>query len=126
MTNAQLGSRAEHGFDIRERAYKFGLRVTEAMKKVRVDPVSRSMVSQLVRSSTSIGANLVEADAAPTRKDFRYKIAIALKEAKESVYWIKLLKDSNFLSTAIATELCSENEEIVKILASIRNKATIE
>ncbi len=77
------------------------------------------MSKQLVRSGTSIGANVEEATAAQSRKDFISKMAISSKEARETNYWLRLLRDSNLCEGIDYSELIKESEEIIKILTSI-------
>jgi len=74
---------------------------------------------QVVRSGTSIGANLEEALAGQSRKDFIAKMAISSKEARETNYWLRLLRDSQLCKNIDYTNLINESEEIIKILTSI-------
>jgi len=74
---------------------------------------------QIVRSGTSIGANLEEALAGQSRKDFISKMAISSKEARETNYWLRLLRDSQLCEGIDYTNLIDESEEIIKILTSI-------
>ena len=73
-----------------------------------------------MRSGTSIGANIDEAIGAHSRKEFLHKMTIAYKEARESKYWIRLLRDSNFLNPKTAEILLSANLELLKIIGSIQ------
>ena len=74
---------------------------------------------QLLRSGTGIGANVEEGTGAQTKKDFIAKMAIASKEARETNYWLRLLRDSQLCSTQPVMELIAESEELIKILTSI-------
>ncbi len=74
---------------------------------------------QLIRSGTSIGANVEEAAAGHSRKDFFYKMAIASKEARETHYWIRLLKECDILTDVQSPSLLNECEELIKMLTSI-------
>ena len=74
---------------------------------------------QLIRSGTSIGANLEEALAGQSRKDFISKMAISSKEARETNYWLRLLRDSQLCDDIDYTILINESEEIIKVLTSI-------
>jgi len=76
------------------------------------------MSKQLLRCGTSIGANFHETVASESRKDFIHKL-IALKEARETSYWLRLLKETNYISHDQASELHSAFEELIKILNSI-------
>ena len=74
---------------------------------------------QLLRCGTSIGANIHEAVASESRKDFIHKLGIAVKETRETDYWLNLLKDSNYISIEQFTKLISDCNELTKILNSI-------
>lgn len=74
---------------------------------------------QIMRSGTSIGANIEEAAAAQSRKDFISKMAIASKEARETKYWLRLMKDSGFLNPSIFIPLLDECEELIRMLTAI-------
>jgi len=76
-------------------------------------------VSQIVRSGTSIGANYVEADGAVSKKDFRHKIGICKKEAKETKYWLRMIARANPNMKDICEELSNEVQELVLIFSSI-------
>ena len=78
-----------------------------------------SLANQLLRSGTSIGANIEEAIAGQSRKDFISKMSIALKEARETNYWLRLLRDSNIVSSSNIKPLINESEELIKILFKI-------
>jgi len=79
--------------DIGERATKFGIDVIRLCKTVPETTISRPIIGQLIRSSTSIGANYAEAKAASSRKDFANKVYIARKEAQETTHWIKIIAE---------------------------------
>lgn len=112
-------------FDIRERAKKFAIRVINLVKKFPKDISGFELGKQLIRSGTSIGANLEEADAAPTRKDFNHKVSISYKEAKESRYWLDVILESKLLNSEMnikeAKLLQNEAIELSKTLYSIVN-----
>jgi len=78
------------------------------------------LTEQLLKSGTSIGANVEEAVGAQTDKDFFYKLTIAYKEARESKYWIRLLTDADFLEKSVAETLMTDLEELLKLLGSIQ------
>jgi four helix bundle protein len=103
---------------IRDRSYQYALAiltVSEELTRRREYVLSR----QLLRAGTSVGANVEEAMAAQSPRDFRAKLAVARKEARESHYWLRLLRDSTLLPTAEVQPLIREAEAIVKILTSI-------
>lgn len=84
-------SRGDHPFDLAERTALFGEAAIALARKIKVDHVTRSLVDQLVRSSTSVGANYCEADDSSTRKEFRHRIGICRREARESTHWLRML-----------------------------------
>ena len=73
----------------------------------------------MLRSGTSIGANIEEAIAAQSKKDFISQMSIASKEARETHYWLRLLRDSNICSRVSYTEAINESDELIKILTAI-------
>ncbi len=77
------------------------------------------IAKQLLRSGTSIGANVKEAIQAQSKADFISKLSIALKEASESEYWIQLLGDADYLSKAEANNILADCQELIKLLTSI-------
>ena len=113
-------------FDIRERAKKFAVRVITLVKKLPKDVAGYKLGDQLIRSGMSIGANLEEADAAFSRKDFFHKASVAYKEAKESRYWLELILEAgifhNKANIEEAEELKNEAVELSKILFAIIKK----
>jgi len=109
--------------DIRDRAKKFGIRIIELVRKLPKDLAGQEIGRQIIRSGTSIGANLEEADASPTRNDFFNKVSISYKEARESRYWLEIILESRMINNpSNVTELKSlvtEAIEMSKILYSI-------
>lgn len=85
--------------------------------------INKRLVDQLIRSGTSVGANYREANETETKKDFKFKIRIALKEAKETEYWIALVSDANPDLSARMQPLVGETRELIKILAAILEKS---
>jgi four helix bundle protein len=103
---------------IQEKTYSFALKIIQvyiSMKKENEFVLS----NQLVRAGTSIGANVEEAEAGQTKKDFTAKMAIASKEARETNYWLRLFRDSGLLDPHVSSELINESKEIIRILTSI-------
>ncbi|HMM78678.1 MAG TPA: four helix bundle protein [Pyrinomonadaceae bacterium] len=107
--------------DIRDRAFEFAVRSVKLCKYLETNTdVSRNVISQLLRSGTSVGANLEEARAGQSTADFIHKNAIALKEARESNYWLRLVLATETLRNDIRTgieELRDEAVVITKIVA---------
>lgn len=103
------------------RTYKFSLAIILLVKNVLLkDYATQVITKQLIRSSTSIGANIVEAQASPTRKDFSNFINHSLKSANETRYWLALLRDtsSDTIDASKIKSLLEEAQEISKILGS--------
>lgn len=95
------------------------MRIIEIYRYLSEEKHEYVISKQLLRSGTSIGANVEEALAGSSRKDFAHKMSLASKEARETVYWIRLLIDSNYLSGKQVNESLSEAQELVNILTAI-------
>lgn len=122
MMNDELGVRSEsrRGVpDIRKRSYDFALRILRLRRELTKDRTGRLIASQLLRSGTSIGANVEEAQGGQSRKGFAAKMSIARKEALETGYWLRLLRDSESLPAARLSDLIDECEQIQRMLTSI-------
>ena len=107
------------GKDIHDRIYLLVLNVLRFTKKIPKSIENQVLLQQLYRSVTSVGANDQEADGALTKADFIHCYTIVRKEAKESIYWIRLLVDTNKISSSEVEDIISESEEIVKIITTI-------
>ena len=94
----------------------------EFVAKLPDSPVVRSLISQAVRSATSIGANYMEADGAESRKDFQHKISICKKEAKETMHWFRMIAKANPTKAGECRKLWKEAHELTLIFSSIINK----
>jgi four helix bundle protein len=103
---------------ILEMSYRFALEVMSAAKAMR-NRKEYDLASQFWRAGTSIGANVEEAQAAQSRADFKSKMAIAAKEARESSYWLRLARDGGILAKEHSESLLQQVESIQKILTSI-------
>ena len=120
MQNEKVGSRA----DIVERTFSFALQIVKLCRGLeRTSGTSRSLSLQLLRSGTSIGANVEEAQAGQSKADFVSKMAIALKEARETGYWLRLIRESGIATTDSLALLEQEASELAKILGAIISKA---
>ena len=103
---------------IQQKSYAFALEIIDLYRKL--GKTNEYVLSkQLLRSGTSIGANVEEAQAGQSRADFISKMSIASKEARETCYWLRLLRDSNTIANSEATSLLSEAESLVNILTAI-------
>src|SRR5262249_15535147 len=106
--------------DLAERAFAFAVRIIRLCKKLQEKPgVLLTIGQQLLKSGTAIGANYEEGQAGQSRADFLSKTSIALKEARETRYWLRLLVSSELLPPELLHDLLDEAEQITKILGSI-------
>ena len=111
----------EKAYDIKLRSYHFSKAIINFVSNAKFGRLYYSIFDQLVRSATSIGANIIEGKAGSSRRDFKNYYNIALKSANETKYWICLIRDTEVAETdkEQMNELLNEANEISKILASI-------
>jgi four helix bundle protein len=109
-------------YDLEDRTLEFGRRVVRLCKALPTSEVNRKLIGQLVRSGTSVGANYREANETDTKKDFRNRIRISKKEAKETIYWLELVIEANQELKDRILPLLDENRQLMKILGSIYEK----
>lgn len=103
---------------IGNKSYLFALEIVKIYKQL-AEKKEFVLSKQLLRAGTSIGANIHEALSGQTKRDFVYKLNIALKESRETQYWLKLLKDSDYISAIEFDKLNSGCTELIKMLTSI-------
>ncbi len=103
---------------VKQKSYDFALQIIKLCTRLR-ESKHFEISSQLLRSGTSIGANVEEALAGQSRKDFFAKMCIASKEARETNYWLRLIKDAGIFDKQESPELIGVSEELIKILTSI-------
>ena len=104
--------------DLAERTKKFALRIIRLASKLPKSDVARVIGRQVLRSGTSVGANVEEARAAQSRRDFISKMQIALKEARETVYWLRLLVRAEVVAGEQTLTLIREATELTCILGA--------
>ncbi len=104
---------------IAERTVGFSLRIIRLFREIEGDGVGRVLGRQLLRCGTSIGANVHEAQAAQTKADFIAKISVAHKEAIETAYWLRLVRESGLVSAARLSVLEDEAQQVARVLAAI-------
>jgi len=109
-------------FDLEERTAKFGENVIMFTLGVSENSVTRSLINQLVRSATSIGANYMEADGAESKKDFRHKIGISKKESKETMHWLRMFAVAVPSKKEDCRKLWKEAHELALIFSAILRK----
>ena len=101
---------------LQEKSYNFAIRIVKLAQFLREKKSEYILSKQLIRSGTSIGANIEEASGAQSDSDFIAKLHISLKEAKESHYWIRLLRDTDFITQAQAESMLTDLNEIITLL----------
>ena len=104
---------------IRERSYDFAVRMIKFVNSLPKNAINSIIGKQVLSSGTSIGANVEEAEGAFSKDEFTYKMSISFKEAKETNYWLRLIKGSTMVNSQELDFLIQESEELTKILASI-------
>ncbi|MEZ5427858.1 MAG: four helix bundle protein [Pyrinomonadaceae bacterium] len=108
------------------KAYKFAIRIVRAYQYLREEKKAFVLSKQILRSGTSIGANIAEANGSISDAEFSNKISIAYKECLETKYWLSLLEDTNYTSKNSFRSMYSDADEIGKILFSILRKTRIK
>ncbi len=122
--NKTMPADSKKVYDLEERTFLFAKNVCLFCKKLPRTISNIEYVSQLIRASGSAGSNYIEANEALSKKDFVYRVKICRKEAKESAYWLRLIKETNpneFANEALA--LINEANELKKIFSSIIEKS---
>ena len=116
--------KAEGRKDIRERAFEFACRVVTLHRAAARSATSRPLLLQLLRAGTGIGSNLEEAEAGQSKADFISKTRIALKEARETHYWLRLMAATQIIKPNRIAALTQEANELVSILTAIVRNAS--
>lgn len=111
----------------RDLSYEFALNIVETVRLVQKQEKEYILTKQCLRSGTSIGANIEEALGAQSRRDFISKMSISYKEARETHYWLRLMRDTCYLDKAVSDNLLNSCDELIRLLTSIikTSKATI-
>jgi len=109
-------------YDLEERTAKFGENILSFLKLLPENLINRPLITQLVRSACSIGANYMEADAAESKKDFKHKIGICKKEAKETRHWLRMVAKANPAFQDKCRVFWQESQELVLIFSAIIRK----
>ena len=103
---------------LKSKSYAFALRIVKLYKHISSQQHEYVLSKQVLRSGTSVGANITEGNRAQSKTDFVHKLSIALKEADETEYWLNLLRDGDFITPAQAESLLADCLELQKILTS--------
>jgi four helix bundle protein len=117
MTNEVMTKK----YDLEERTRKFGIDAIRFAKQIPESVVTRPLISQLVRSATSVGSNYCEADDAESRKDFKHKIGICKKEARETKHWLKMIATADPIQEEKVNIIYQEAKELNLIFNAIVN-----
>jgi four helix bundle protein len=104
---------------VQEKSYSFAKRVVRLYQHLSDEKKEFVLSKQVLRSGTSIGANIEEALGGSSKRDFKAKMNIAYKEARETKYWLRLLKDSDYIDKAAFDSVHNDCEELLKLLYSI-------
>jgi four helix bundle protein len=106
-------------YNLEDRTAKFSENIIIFLKTIKKDVINTPLISQLIRSATSIGANYCEANGASSRKDFKNKISICKKEAKETKYWLQLIAKTIPEKIDECRKLWKEAQELTLIFSKI-------
>ena len=114
---------------LREKSYKFAIRIVRLHQYLQKERKEFELNKQILKSGTSIGALIREAEYAQSDADFINKCSISLKEANETAYWLSLLKDTDYIEEKLYESLFSDCDEIISMLVStiktMKNKKTL-
>jgi len=113
-------------YNLEERTARFAENTIDFCKKVKITPINNSIISQLVRSSTSVGANYCEANGASSKQDFKNKIFICKKESQETKFWLRMIANSNPETKDTARTLWKETQELTLIFGKIISSLKIK
>ena len=102
---------------IREKSIEFAILIIKCTSRIAKEKQEYIISKQLLKSGTSIGANVSEAAFAQSKPDFIHKLSIALKESNESKYWLKLLQQTNFLNSTEIESMMGLNEDLIRLIS---------
>ena len=109
--------------DIKDRTFNFGVRIINLIDYLPESNAGKVIGKQVLRSGTSVGANVEEAHASYSRDEFIFKMNISLKEARETHYWLRMMKTTNMVKSNRLDDILGEAEELKKILGAIVSKS---
>jgi len=124
IQNWSISDKVEsYGNPVLEKSFRFGVRIVKYYSsKINTNYHYKDLFRQLLRSGTSIGANISEAQEAASKKDFINKLSIALKESRETEYWLKLFKELSIIEDLEFNNLYNDCQELIRLLVSILKK----
>jgi len=105
---------------VQQKSFEFAVKIINTYKHLHTDKREFVLSKQLLRAGTSIGANIEESIGGQSKKDFLSKLSIAYKESRETIYWLKLLQATDYITDEQALSLQTDAEEICKILGKIQ------
>jgi len=113
---------------IQRKSYSFSIRIVRLYQYLIKEYKEYSLAKQILRCGTSIGANVEEASGGQSKKDFLSKLFIAYKEARETRYWLRILKDTDYINSKMFSSIFNDCEEILRIISKIQTtvKTNIE
>ena len=103
---------------LKEKSFRFAVRIVNLYKYLCEDKKEYVLSKQILRSRTSVGANVREAEHSESKADFIHKMAIAQKEINETIYWLELLKETEYISTKEYESINTDAVEIIKLITS--------
>lgn len=112
-------------YDLEERVERFGESIIDFVKTLPKTEITRPLVSQIVRSATSMGANYMEANEASSPRDFRNKIKICCKESRETKHWLRMIARAEPSSKTDSKKLWTEADELNRIFGAIARKTDV-
>ena len=115
--------KAEKIYDIKERTFQFAVAIVQFVNELPKTTAGYALGRQLIRSGTSIGANVEEAAGARTKKEFINAMNIAKREARETLFWLRVIAQAGLVSLQIIQPVLSEADELVRILTTIVKRA---
>jgi len=115
-------SEDKNKFDLEQRTAQFGEQVIALAKRISSTPVNLPLIDQVIRASTSVGANYCEANNAESKKDFRHKIGLCRKESRETMHWLRMIASSEPKLKKEIRKLWQEAKELNLIFAAIIRK----
>ena len=108
MINQIPNSNVQKNYNLEERTSNFGIKIIKFCKTIRLNEITTPLVKQLIRSGTSIGANYMEANEANSKREFCHRIAIAKREARETMHWLRMITETDASTKLTAGELSQE------------------
>lgn len=104
---------------LKEKSYQFAIRIVKLYQYLKDERIEFTLSKQILRSGTSIGANVEEAIGAQTEKDFYMKLNISYKETRETHYWLRILHDTNYIDDKQFQSIINDCDELLKIIGTI-------